>query len=191
MALYRIPIDLTWNYGSGSPGVNIWHARTTGDFNPSGEITGLTESLRLFYDAIKSSYSSLVDIDFSGEVSGVGPDTGMSGATTPWHVDGGTVGSQASTLLQLVVSWKTGSGGRRGQGRTFIGPLQDGLQGTNGLPVTGGVAAIQTAATALIGRNDGAGNGSFGVWSPTDGLLRDFVAATVRPQFASLRSRRD
>lgn len=88
---------------------------------------------------------------------------------------------------QALVRWRTGQyiAGREIRGRTFI-PGMAGSQGNvNGelLPAT--LAAMQTASTAFLTAS------GHGIWSPKNGQFELALTASVWPEFAVMRSRRD
>jgi hypothetical protein len=105
----------------------------------------------------------------------------------------------------LVVSWRTSLRGRRGMGRTFIGPLNDGNMSNSGLPEASRVATLTAGAQALVDASDTANGWAIGVWGLVDPwndwsvpppadvprVHRDVVSTKVTPKFAVLRSRRD
>lgn len=192
MVIARVPIGINWSYGTGSPGANIWHARWDGDLDGSPQLAGLLDDLQTFYDDISGLFTPAVTIHFDGEVTGLGGDTGETASYDPWTITGSAgSGSGLPTSNQIVVGWKTGSGGRSGRGRTFLGPLETGVSGADSLPVPGAITAVQDAADLLISEGLDAGNGSWGVFSRQDNVVRDFTSATVRREFGVLRSRRD
>jgi len=191
MGLFTLPIRITWPYGTGSPGANVWHFRTTGAFNDDSDAEAMIDAVHDFYSGIVTFYRSDVDIDFDGVVTGMGADSGESATFDTWHVDGTATGDALSSALQMCISWGSGSGGRSGRGRTFIGPLPSTIDASDGVPVQAAADQLLDAANALIETSDSFANGAVGVWSPTDGVLRDFTVASVRRQFAILRSRRD
>nr|CRY97286.1 hypothetical protein [uncultured prokaryote] len=190
MATFRLAVDINWTHGSGSPGANVWHGRTTSGLDGS-EIGGLVDDLEAFYTSIASLYTSDTVLSFSGEVAGVGDDADDSLVVPGWTVTGSGSPNALSTALQLCISWRTGSGGRSGRGRTFIGPFNASTADANGLPLASKTASLNAAAAALVAAGGARGNGSFGVYSPTDNVIRDFVSGAAANKFAILRSRRD
>lgn len=190
MTIARVPVDITWD-GSGSPGVNVWHLRVDGPLNGSDQIAGLLEDLETFYETAKNACPASVDFDFRGEIQGLGPDTGDTAVYDAWHQDASGTGNYAPTMTCQVVGWRTNSGGRRGRGRTFIGPVATSVVAADGSPSAAYLSDLQAAADALVAAGAPIGNGSWGVYSVLDQVVRDFTGATVSPKFGSLRSRRD
>ncbi len=191
MAIARMPVNISWGYGTGSPGANIWHLRTTGDFPSDTEAQGLSEIVEGFYSALANLFHVSWRARFDGEISGLGTDTGATQTIDPWEVLGGQAGEVLPTSNQIVVGWRSSTGGRRGRGRTFLGPLHAGVLAADSLPTTDAIDDVQAAADALVSASTGFTNGALGVYSRTDDLVRDFTSATVRREFAVLRTRRD
>jgi hypothetical protein len=108
-----------------------------------------------------------------------------------WSIGAGGGGNVLPPANCIVVGWRTSGGGRRGRGRTFLGPLDSILLEANGGVVDLELTAIRDAAAALVDASDSFNDGALGVFSPTGNLFRDFVSSAVRDQFAVLRSRRD
>lgn len=192
MTLVRMPVDITWSGAEGSPGVNIWHLRSSGSADPFGDDFDLTsEAIRDFYTAIRTIYPTTVNISFVGELGGVGPDTGDTYTATDWGLDGSTGTNFLPPSQCLLVNWKANTGGRSGRGRTFLGPLSPNTLQENGSPTEAARTLVLDAANDLISTISGLTDGAAGIWSPTDGVLRDFTSADVPNIFAVLRSRRD
>lgn len=191
MATFRIAVDIAWAYGSGSPGANVWHGRTTGTMGPGGEVEGLIADLEAFYNDIRQDFTNGVTFTFGGEVTGLDDDAGDSFIMEGWTTTGLQPGAALPTSVQMVAGWRTGSGGRSGRGRTFLGPLAESASTAGGLPAPATVGRIATAGADLIAAGSTRGNGSWGVYSPTQNVIRDFTGCNVRNSFGTLRSRRD
>lgn len=191
MAVGRLGVDLTWSGASGSPGVNVWHARAVDVIDPGGDFAGLAVIVRTFYEALTAIMPSTMTAAFDGEVHGVGADEGTTWSVAPWSVEGTGGADFMPPANCCIVSWKTNSGGRRGRGRTFIGPLTADATEGNGTPGEPVRDLIGAAADDLIESSDSFDNGALGVYSRTDSLLRDFTGRDVPNYFAVLRSRRD
>jgi hypothetical protein len=191
MPTVRIPIDLTWTGASGSPGVNIWHARVDSILDPNPDVDAMADVLNTFYDEIKGMYSNQVAIRFAGEAQGVGDDTGNTYTGTPWTVNGTNGTGFMPPADCVLVQWRASTGGRSGRGRTFIGPCAGSAEESNGTPTEDSRTLIQGAADNLIDASDSFGNGALGIYSRTQDTFRDVVAAAVPNYFAVLRSRRD
>lgn len=191
MALYRYIVDLAWS-GSGSPGVNVWHMRTSEPEFILQDVQTLIDDLGTFYQGMAQFYPPSVSVTGRGEIV-----KDFDGAPTFEDVDGFSVSGGSSNPAYaplssaIVVGWKTNSATRAGRGRTFISPLSAGTIDTNGTPTAGTISSMQTIAATLVTNSKGSPNGALGVWSASTNTFRDFVSSTVRDQFAVLRSRRD
>lgn len=190
MAIVAIPVTLSGWEGGGAPGVNVWHAR--GDSaGPVGSFVDQLLWIEEYYNTISEAFHATVTINFAGDMFGVGPDEGNVYTGDPWTVAGSGGGDMLSPGLAILQKWRASTGGRSGRGRTFLGPLSEGLNQSNGTVTEDARDLIQGAAETLIESSDSFANGALGVWSPTDGVLRDFIDASVNNEFAFLRSRRD
>lgn len=188
---WRIPIDLTWSGATGSPGVNIWHARASAS-PAEGDFDDTLTNLKAFYTACRGLFPTPVTIAFRGRITGVGPDVEKEASAPTWSVTGGsTTTAYLPPATAVTVSWAAATGGRSGKGRTFLGPLSPTIQDNDGRLAAAVAASTQSAINDLVAASTGASNGALGIWSPTDAVIRDFVRGTVRRDFASLRSRRD
>jgi hypothetical protein len=208
MPVYRVPAAITWN-GSGSPGVNVWSVRTV--FGTGG---GTDTDLQDAVTALGAFYGALTGYFPAGMKVELGPDiierTSLADASLPVVTKSSTssVGPQAlPPANQVVVGWRTALRARRGMGRTFIGPLLDTAQDTDGTVGTTFLNALTSAANTLLQASLSAANGyGIGVWGlenpgtyDAQGRLvpgqphvhRDFTAFKIRDRFAVLRSRRD
>lgn len=190
MTIGRIPIDLLWTGASGSPGVNVFHARWDND-PLEGTLEQQVESLETFYQDIAGIFPSAVTARWAGLAYGVGPDEGTLFEGEPWTVAGSGGTNFAPPADAMLVQWRTAAAGRSGRGRSFISPLNTGLIEANGTPTEEGRAVLADAAADLVSRSLEDLNGALGVWSRTDNVLRDFTASAVPNYFAVLRSRRD
>jgi hypothetical protein len=189
----EIPIEIRWTGATGSPGANIWHARTDGNIpDPSDPGVGdMLDALQAFYTDIASAVPASAQFRFNGEVTGVGASSGDSQTYDAWVVQGSAPDQYLPPADAVLVSWKTGSGGRSGRGRTFLSPLNRDVAGGTGAVGATWLTLFQGAVDELVATSSGIENGALGVYSRTDNLFRDFTSGTVRPYFAVLRSRRD
>jgi hypothetical protein len=202
MALYRVPVDVTWT-GGGSPGVNVWSLRIVGA-DESAAVNDALDALATFYTATLQTYGAagtrwtigqgITNRDTQADISEP-VRTGVAGGTE----------DDLPASTQLVVSWRTSLRARRGMGRTFLGPLANSARDLNGTPNDGMLAGVRSAAAALIQDSSlpfGWAFGVYGLESEWDGwpapppentprVHRDFTSAVVKDKFAVLRSRRD
>lgn len=196
MAIYRVPISLTWP-GAGSPGVNVWHVRTISDaIDP---LNAALAALQTFYNGFQLWFAQgtvlkcpdYVSTALSAAQRAAGEQPEFTQVPTPWTITSTGTGA-APAPVAVTATWYTSNATRRGRGRTFISPLQKGASQDNGTPDDVMIGAINTAATTLINdSNDNLDGWAVGVWSSVDGVLRDTIRHKVRDQFAVLRSRRD
>lgn len=191
MAIFRAAVDLDWGVASGSPGVNVWHMRTVVPGGTDDEIEGLMSLVEDFYTAIRGLYPIAVSISWDGTVQEVSPDPGNSRSLDGWAMNGSASDTFLPPANCMLVNWRSGSGGRRGRGRSFIGPLTTATQEDNGTPDETDRETLRAAAAALVSASLTDLNGALGVYSRTDSLLRDFTSASVPNIYAVLRSRRD
>lgn len=156
-----------------------------------GPIFTLTQLIRDFYDDIKGILPTTYTVRFAGEAQGVGAEQGDTFEADPWTVTGTAAFGYAPPADALLVKWSALTGGRRGRGKTYLGPLTIWALEDNGTPKEEVRSSVQAAADALVSASLSDLNGAVGVYSRVDGLFRDFASATVPNSFASLRSRRD
>lgn len=186
MATIRIPVKIVWT-GAGSPGVNVWHARTDGSGGPSDALGILTG----FYTACLSLYSNDTLIILGEDIVDIGsaPPTYVSATRTELVGTGGT--GDAPPALQMVVTWRTTVATRRGRGRTFLGPLNSTVMGADGTINGVDRTVLANAAADLVAESKASLNGAIGVYSSIDRVIRDVDGFTTGDTFAVLRSRRD
>ena len=198
MAIFRIPVNLTWPY-LGSPGVNVWHLRTTeASGTPSNSliIDDALEVLQTFYASVFEvnaatglTYScggDIVDVETQeGE-----PRPGFSGSVA---VAGGSLPPQN----QVCITWRTTLRARRGRGRTFVGPLRPDRVSPDGTLADAARTSIADAAAAFVAASQGIAGGAFAVYgqqnegNPVAKVARDITGSFVPDKVAVLRSRRD
>lgn len=191
MVIARVPIDLTWTGASGSPGVNVWHARYGGDPQGSAQMGQLLGELEAFYTTLRGAFPGDVTIAFNGVVTLLGTNEGQSATYPAWSMTGTSASGYGPPATATVISWQSDAGGRRGRGRTFIGPMAKAAIDDTGRLSTATQGFHQGAVDDLIDSFDGIGDGAFGVYSREDQVVRDFVRGIVRRDLGSLRSRRD
>lgn len=185
--------------------MNVWHARVdgAGAALPGGGLSSALDSIRQFY----------ADLDHAGGAGhpffapGVRFELGnvvdvQTQEIAPVTIDPVvpiTGGGALPHAVQIVVGWRTTLAGRRGQGRTFLGPLGTDCKANNGSILPEWRTALLGAAHALVQRNksdNGWAVGVYGLQTPAKlggkaRVLRDYTGATVNTEFSTLRSRRD
>lgn len=202
MAIYRVPVNIAYT-GAGSPGVNVWHVRSTGSFatNPS-DLQGMVTAIRTFYNSLVAYFPTTQSFTL-GTVTDV--ETDEEAVPTWATVTGTTAGGYLPQANCIVVTWKTTVAARRGRGRTFVGPLISTIAQTDGTIVDASRTAFLGAANTLVSTSTAYANGAVGVWglqnsraagdtTPYDQLphvLRDVTGASIRDLFGIMRSRRD
>lgn len=199
MAVYRVPVNLTWP-GSGSPGVNVWSLRVSAASFDAARQDAIDE-LHAFYTSIIGTFAAGTKITL-GDI--VERDTQEYAAATWTAIDSAAGVAMAAPANQICIGWRTSLAARRGMGRTFIGPLTPAAITTDGTLNEATRVAVEDAATALVTASQTLNEWAYGVWGletkapplTTDyGALphvhRDFVSASVKDKVAILRSRRD
>lgn len=191
MPIYRTVVE-TRGAMIGGVGVNTWHFRTPG--SPTTDATALQAAS----DALETFYGTYISSLAPANVTVSAPSLWIELAEEPTSVqlDPWTTGSSGSNTtlpapVAMVLGWRTALAARSGRGRTFINPLRSTLVDPNGTPTTTAVTTLAGAGLALINAFDAPATGAFVVWSPTDGVGRDFISPAVQDKFAVLRSRRD
>lgn len=204
MAVYRVSVGLTWT-GPGSPGANVWHLRTEEEGSPLGneQLQDAIDELHAFYSGLNTTTGGVAGIFAPGTRFNLESVTNVEsdeGAAPTWvEIVSASTDGDLPPICQICVSWKTTSHTRRGSGRTFLGPLNAGVQANDGSISGAHRQRILDAATLLATHNgvdDGWAIGVYGLVAPggtplSPHVLRDIIGATVGTQFASLRSRRD
>nr|CRY93649.1 hypothetical protein [uncultured prokaryote] len=198
MAIWRVPINLTYEFGGG-PGVNVWHVRQS-SLDPGEELGDLVGMLHTFYATLTagqttgdSCFQAGMTID-CGELVNV--DTQETFTPDFDALTVGATGGAAAPVLALCVTWRTTIAARRARGRTFLGPFAPDACESNGTPIEALRDTVRSACDALISDSEGFGNGAVGVYGKANPgssghVIRDITGALVPNEFAVLRSRRD
>ena len=176
---------------AGGPGINVWHYRTATATTSQDDVDLAATRLQTFYSAIADRFSGDSVLTLQEQVVDV--DTSEVVGATPWAINGASpADAYLPTAVQVVLNWRTSNVSRSGRGRSFFGPLANSSAlDTNGTPSLALLTDITTAGAALIDSQAGVGDGAFGVYSPTQGVIRDFTSCYTRDSFAVLTSRRD
>ena len=190
--IWRAVVTLT-HPALGGTGTNTWHLRVLDgaviDEAAAGAV--VMETVRQFYDGIKGIFAGGTLVRWDGALTGVGPDEGTFGNAGPWSVSPEGGSDPLPPATSICVGWIGTSGDRSRRGRTFLGPLGTNTLQDNGTPTESVLTLIREEAAQLIAANSPADDGSVGVWSRQEGIIRDIVQSSVANQFAVLRSRRD
>lgn len=198
MAVVRIPVRID-QASLPSPAFNIWHGRVdalaSGATGTSAPLDDMLTTLHDFYLGVIGAMAGGTTITMPSSVVDVS-DSYEYGVTTPGNISGGGANTLESGLA-LTIGWKTSIAGRRGRGRTFLGPMGQGSQDVNGHPTAGTITLVNTAIAALLSDSLSDNGWALGVWGQQTAnvknpkVLRDFTAAKVSTKYAHLRSRRD
>lgn len=190
MAIYRVPIDLSWS-GSGSPGVNVFHV-DTGEGTGAGDVPAIVALLREFYTDLVTVMGGPMTVSFAGEVVDVQNDVRLP--VPAWTLQIPSTNQYAAFPLALVITWRTAFATRSGLGRTFVGPLAASVDSTSGNPGATVQTLVQNAANALLAdirTATGEDGARLVVYSRLTGATAVILNGRVRNTFSILRSRRD
>lgn len=200
MPVYRVPVTLTWD-NPGSPGVNVWHLRTVGDPAEQIAIQDGVDQIRQFYQSLFQEAGDVpMRAGLTATCEAITNVVDQEQTAIDWTtVQSSSAEPDAPMALQICVGWRTSSSSRRGRGRTFVGPLNQGAIDTDGTPTGAAITACNDAAQELVTASDNGEGWSVGVYGlqtagggPTaPHVLRDLTGFKVRDTFAILRSRRD
>jgi hypothetical protein len=183
---------------SGSPAYNIWHLRATDLFASQNEVGNALAALRTFYTTARAWMPTTCSVtvpydlvvhqdDYQPVVGGTDEAVVFTPVTAPGT--GGT--SYAPAPTAGVVSWSTSIRSRSGRGRTFLGPLNAAAMYTDGTIHDTMRTAVDAAAQVLVDAGNDPDGWSWGVYSRTQHVMRDFVKGKASDKVAVLRSRRD
>lgn len=192
MPSYRATILCRFGAGAGT-GTNTWHFRTGADALPDDDLSPLLGYIQAFYTAVRTIVPTTYSWSWDGSVTEVLTDApAYVAAGTGWTVTGSaTNGSYGPAAGMACVTWRSELNTRSGRGRTFLGPLAASAVESNGTLSESALTALRNAANGLVSQSNTNDNvGAIGVFSPTQNILRDIVAASVTDQVAVLRSRR-
>lgn len=211
MPVYRVPVNITWS-GPGSPGANIWHFSVDDVTNtPAQNLQEAVNSLHAFYTGLtalgqfsQNLYGGNTALSL-GQVVDVETKKVMD--TPTWTTITGSGGAVLPPSLQVCVSWSSDLAARRGRGRTFLGPLGGQVRADDGTLQDDFLTGIRAKATSFLTDSKSANGWAVGVWAQRDAMpgkaitskqraaaphiFREFLTASVKDQFAILRSRRD
>lgn len=197
MTIFRVTVRMNSSL-AGMPAFNVWHLRTADGAVGDSQLDSALTALKTFYTGAKAYMPTGVTVTCPYDVvkhgSGYGP--GVPGQDeyvdfTPATQTGTGLSTYAPQPIAAVVGWHTSIRARTGTGRTFIGPLATNIMDSvDGTLTANGIAALKTAAEALIAAGAGPDAWSWGVYSRKENVIRDFRTATVADRCAVLRSRR-
>lgn len=187
MATWRTQVqhDGTW---TGGPGFNVFHFRDADSGDPLVQLQAAADALETFYAGLAPLFPATSTFSHNGEWLDIAESTVLE--TEPWSADGSASGGYAPAQTCIVAGWRTSVRTRSGRGRTFLGPPALSTAQSDGTIVETALSGVRARATELATFGQGLQRGSFVVYSPTEGVARDMVGASVRDVFAHLTSRR-
>lgn len=192
--VYRMPVILKGPFSGEA--VNVWHFRKE-DVAGGSPVA----AIRKFYERLAVNVVEAGSILASGTritapvAVDVETETVIDPGFDPLTVEAGH--GMAPVRLAICVTWRSSLAARRGRGRTFVGPLGGQVVHPDGSVKPQALTAVKTAADELVNTSLVDGNGAVGVWGldhkgglpDAPHVLRDIVAASVKQDFATLRSR--
>lgn len=188
--VWKTNVDISWLGATGSPGTNVWYFRDSTPAGTGGLDTAM-EALEAFYTAIRSLYRVQVTISSEGQWNGALTANAGEFSTVPGFSVTGSSGDQYMPPgVCAVLERRAVSGGRRGRGRAFIGPLTMGATTEEGVLKTASVTILQNAANALLDVPETEA-GSFCLVNRAFNQARDVESYIAKKSFGMLRSRRD
>lgn len=144
-----------------------------------------------FWSAVDAAIATAVTWRTLPDVDEIDVDGNLIGveSTTVQTAGGALAGDRLPHATQALITWRTGAiiGGRELKGRTFIPGIGESHNSADGTLSSGLISILQAAGDALIADV----NSAFTIWSPTHAQVRLATVASVRDQWAVLRSRRD
>lgn len=191
MGIFRTTVEWKFPIGSGG-GTNTWHLRTLSDDGTTTEVQALMGLVSNFYYGIRGAFPSDTTWYWDGLAAQIATPTPrlLEGAVA-WQITGSAPSNDYGPAPGMIcVTWRTALATKRGRGRTFLGPVARPVMEANGTIADPIMTTVRTEAAALVSASLSDTNGALGVWSETDGVLRDFVASNATDQVAVLRSRR-
>lgn len=192
MPIYRVPVEIRVG-GLPSSAWNIWHVRTTDAGIDPGPLVG---AIHDFYVGCSNIFGANALIEFPKSVVDVQTQDEIAMASPPTSIQT-TVPDITEWGLALTMNWTTGTAARRGRGRTFLGPLRQGMVTAAGRPDEALLGPVRTAAQSLVTASTAGGNGAVVVWGQQSAgvaepkIARDITGFKLGSKFAHLRTRRD
>lgn len=190
MATWRMVVR-TQAPGMPGPGFSTWHWRDA-TVVLQDEAPGARTALQAFYTQMATQQGSGVSHFFDGRFVEVDGDRLIQ--LPSWTSTGTNNASPSDALsgaLAVCVTWRSASNSRSGRGRTFLSGWREQHNDASGTPDLAVTTAIATGIQNLVAYNADTDNGSFVVYSPTQGIARDITGGSIRDVWAVLRSRRD
>ncbi len=210
--LYRFESVIT-GPSPGLPGLHVcYFTKTPVVVNQTDDITAMKSRIKTFWESVRtggtfnpgSGLASATRIECGSRVLDLESDP-------PVIVDEGTEtvvqapttnDARTSPAVAALVKWSTALASRRGQGRTFLSPLQASMIQADGQLHAGAKDSIRQGAQSLMGLSDQQQLAIYGrAWSPPVGyqgkrqaipeIFNVVTGLDVRSKLAVLTSRRD
>lgn len=197
-------VKLRWSGFIGGPGYSIFHMRDfAGGEMDQAMAQGAADRIRQFAVGVAPMLPYVAKLDVQPDVEVIEETNGQ--LQDIFNVTGGaTVAGGATQFITYsaasgaVVTWRTPGvrNGRRVRGRTFLVPLSSASYAPDGTLDTTALAALNTAAAALVSPF-GAGSPDLGVYArptgpgATDGIWYAAGSYSINDKVAILTSRRD
>ncbi len=210
--LYRFESVIT-GPSPGLPGLHVcYFTKTPVVVNQTDDINAMRSRIKTFWDSVKtgatfnaaSGLASATRIECGSRVLDLESDP-------PTIVDEGTEtivqapttnDARTSPAVAALVKWSTALASRRGQGRTFVSPLQAAMIQADGTLHTGARDSMRQGAQSLMGLPDQQRLAIYGrAWTPPAGytgtrtaipeIYNVVTGLDVRTKLAVLTSRRD
>lgn len=176
----------------GGFGSNTWHFRTTTDGQAAeNNAEAAMGAVRQFYLDCGIALPDTAEFHWDGQAIGIMNDEGTVVECDPWTVAGLVAGTALPPFTCINVNWVGSTGDRSKRGRTFLGPITTQALQDNGTVLGNVLTAVRDGAQTLVADSMLEQQWAMGIFSRQENLMRDFIASSVRDQFASLRSRRD
>jgi hypothetical protein len=187
-----LPLNVSTAVATGLAGNGDQWANVIGMAGNAANFTNAEDAA----NAIKAFYTSInADAIFGSgwTLTEIKVTAGTSSGPNPVFVFPQTLASSALSRLPgqnaIVVSWKTGLGGRSFRGRTYLGPISQAVITSAGVVSAGSRTTIQNAATALIAALDTVGM-PLAVYSRKLGEATPVTSAAVGTTVDTQRRRR-
>jgi len=191
-------VRVTWDYPHGSPGVSTLHFRKSTSSQWS-ELANQTVAFVLAaFDEFRAFFPTDLEYTVQGEIDILEDTTGelqyTINGTSVAHSGTDTSGFAPSPAGISVRYLTDGvNSGVRVRGRTYLVPVGNSCVDTDGTPTSGAITAAQAFGDAMVSVGSYVRQVIYSRKSAKNatGSSYDTTTASVKDQFAVLRSRRD
>lgn len=189
MPTYRTSVR--WDYSvGGGPGYSTFHYRTGVGADQQADLDNARDTLNGAFGLLLPLLPPTSSVSSDGFWIDI--DTSEAYTTDTWSNEGSSSNvGYLPPATAICLNWLTSSRTRSGRGRTFIGPLSMSTAEGNGTPTSDAIDRVLLFGQRIVDHDPVGLDGSFGVYSPSQNIIRDLVGVQARDQFAVLRSRRD